>query len=378
MRCVLFYHSLVSDWNHGNAHFLRGVASELSLRGHDVRIFEPEDGWSVRNLKREHGTQPILDFFRHFPGLRSISYDLKTLDLERTLDGADLVIVHEWNDPDLVKRIGELRGRDNSFRLLFHDTHHRSATDPDSMAVYDLSEYDGALAFGAVIRDIYLQRGWVRRAWVWHEAADVRVFRPMAENGNIGDVVWIGNWGDEERTAEYREYFIQPVKALGLRAMTYGVRYPDEAIDLLASEGIGHGGRLPNYDVPRIFGRYRVTLHIPRRPYATVLPGIPTIRPFEALACGIPLICSPWDDSERLFTPGADFLAARNGAEMQRHLNLMIHDREARNEISAHGLRTVRSRHTCAHRVNELMLICGELGIPDAVRTTPLINNGER
>ncbi len=43
MRIVLFYHSLLSDWNHGNAHFLRGVVGELLFRGHDVRVYEPAD-----------------------------------------------------------------------------------------------------------------------------------------------------------------------------------------------------------------------------------------------------------------------------------------------------------------------------------------------
>jgi hypothetical protein len=47
MRIVLFCHSLLSDWNHGTAHFLRGIATELLLRGHDVRVFEPWEAWSV-------------------------------------------------------------------------------------------------------------------------------------------------------------------------------------------------------------------------------------------------------------------------------------------------------------------------------------------
>ena len=34
MRIAMFYHSLASDWNHGNAHFLRGIATELIERGH--------------------------------------------------------------------------------------------------------------------------------------------------------------------------------------------------------------------------------------------------------------------------------------------------------------------------------------------------------
>ncbi|MBA2602322.1 MAG: glycosyltransferase, partial [Acidobacteria bacterium] len=50
MRIVLFCHSLVSDWNHGNAHFLRGIVAELLDRGHEVRVYEPEDGWSREQL----------------------------------------------------------------------------------------------------------------------------------------------------------------------------------------------------------------------------------------------------------------------------------------------------------------------------------------
>ena len=52
MKFVLFYHSLVSDWNHGNAHFLRGVVRELKLQGNSVAVYEPENGWSLRNLRK--------------------------------------------------------------------------------------------------------------------------------------------------------------------------------------------------------------------------------------------------------------------------------------------------------------------------------------
>ena len=51
MKIVFFYHSLLSDWNHGNAHFLRGVATELVERGHEIEIYEPEEGWSLANLR---------------------------------------------------------------------------------------------------------------------------------------------------------------------------------------------------------------------------------------------------------------------------------------------------------------------------------------
>src|SRR4051812_7629494 len=109
MRIVLFYHSLMSDWNHGNAHFLRGVVRELLDLGHDVRVYEPADAWSMQNLTAEHGTQPLEDFRRAYPTLKSFQYDLKTINLKEVLADVDLVIVHEWNDRDLVGRVGQHR-----------------------------------------------------------------------------------------------------------------------------------------------------------------------------------------------------------------------------------------------------------------------------
>jgi spore maturation protein CgeB len=361
MHFVFFTHSALSDWNHGNAHFLRGVVTELLARGHDVRVYEPRAGWSVENLRAEHGDQPLRDFAAAYPGLESRTYDPATLDLEEVLDGADLVIVHEWSEHDLVRRVGLHRARAGGYRLLFHDTHHRAVTAPEQMAAYDLSHYDGVLAFGNVLRDLYLDRGWARRAWTWHEAADARVFRPIPGVPPEGDLVWVGNWGDEERTAELHEFLLGPVQSLGLRARVHGVRYPDHAKESLARAGIEYAGWLPNFDAPRVFAAFKATVHVMRRPYVQALPGIPTIRVFEALACGIPLVCSPWDDAERLFTPGKDYLVARDGAEMQRHLDLLVNDAQAAGELAAHGRATVLARHTCSHRVDELMQVVEEL-----------------
>lgn len=362
MRIALFCHSLVSDWNHGNAHFLRGVTAELIARGHEVRVYEPLDGWSRANLVAEHGRPAVDDVLDAFPALCSVSYDPRTADLDTLTEGADLVVVHEWNEPALVAELGRRR-RAGGYRLLFHDTHHRAATKPKEMARYDLRHYDGVLAFGSVIRDLYLERGWAQRAWTWHEAADVRTFRPLEGVHRRGDLVWIGNWGDGERTAELHEFLLGPVNRLGLRAQAYGVRYPEPARRALAGAGIRYGGWRANHRVPAAFAAHGVTVHIPRRPYVEALPGIPTIRPFEALACGIPLICAPWDDVEGLFSPGEDFLVAGDGREMQRHLDDVLHDPELACALRRRGLETINRRHTCAHRVEELLAVCSELGL---------------
>jgi spore maturation protein CgeB len=361
MRVTIFCHSLVSDWNHGNAHFLRGVCSDLLARGHDVQVYEPRDAWSVSNLVAEHGRAALEAFASAYPQLRSTPYAPDTLGLDAALADADLVLVHEWSDHELVRRIGEHRHANGHYRLLFHDTHHRAVTEPDSMAAYDLRHYDGVLAFGSAIRDLYRRKGWCERAWTWHEAADPRVFHPIPGVGREGDLVWIGNWGDNERTAELHEFLLEPVKSLGLKARIHGVRYPQEALRALADAGISYGNWIANHEAPKVFARYGVTVHVPRRPYVEALPGIPTIRVFEALACGIPLVSAPWDDCEGLFEPGTDFLVARDGAEMREQLQAVLHDEALAASLREHGLRTILARHTCAHRVDELLAIHAEL-----------------
>src|SRR3954447_17544981 len=74
MRIVYFTHSLRSCWNHGNAHFVRGVLSELARRGHDVRVFEPENAWSLANLIADHGEAGLEPFRNAYPELESRTY----------------------------------------------------------------------------------------------------------------------------------------------------------------------------------------------------------------------------------------------------------------------------------------------------------------
>lgn len=353
MKIALFYHSIYSDWNHGNAHFLRGIVRELMKKGHEVLVFEPEDSWSRVNMIRDHGLEALRNVKKRFPGLPVKYYTKESIDLERELDSFDAAIVHEWNEPWLIEAVGAAK-RHCGFMLFFHDTHHRAVSDPLSLHTFNFSEYDGVLAFGRIIAGIYLQKGWIGNAWVWHEAADTSVFYPRKNAKKAGDLVWVGNWGDGERTEELREFLIEPAKELRLKAKVYGVRYPDSAIRELEKAGIEYGGWAPNYLVPEVFSRHRATVHIPRKPYMQALPGIPTIRPFEALACGIPLVCSPWRDAEGLFNPGRDYLAAADKKEMKECLSAILSDSRLSDQLAENGLKTIREKHTCAHRVEQL------------------------
>jgi spore maturation protein CgeB len=360
MNFALFYHSVRSDWNHGNAHFLRGVVRALQSRRHQVVVYEPEDGWSATQLRREQGPEALARFGARFPDIRWRTYQSGRLDLDALLDGVDVVVVHEWNDPALIAALGRYRARRGGLRLLFHDTHHRMVSEPDAMERLELDGYDGVLAFGAVLADAYRRAGWGGSVFTWHEAADVSTFFPREEE-TVDDVVWIGNWGDGERERELTDYLIEPVRRLGIRLGVHGVRYPESALAALAEVGAEYRGWIPGPEVAVAFARARVTVHVPRRWYREQLVGIPTIRVFEALACGIPLVSAPWEDVEGLFAPGVEFLMARGPEQMAEHLRRLVNDEDQRREISHNGLRRVLTRHTCLHRVLELERILQRL-----------------
>jgi spore maturation protein CgeB len=360
VKIAYFTHSLLSCWNHGNAHFLRGVLSELVRRGHDVTALEPEGNWSLANLLQDGGPEGLAAFRQAYPDLSPVTYE-PGADPAALCEGADLVIVHEWNEPALVAAVGRLRTRGARFTLLFHDTHHRAVSDPEAIRAFDLAGYDGILAFGETLAAVYRRWGWGDRVSVWHEAADTHVFHPPATEGERSGLVWIGNWGDDERSTELEHFLFRPARTAGLPLDIYGVRYPDEARKTLARYGVAYRGWLPNAGAPAVFARHTATVHVPRRFYVTTLPGIPTIRVFEALACGIPLVSAPWSDSEGLFTIGQDFLMAQDEAGMTAHLTAVAQDADLRAALVARGLATIRARHTCAHRVDELLATVGRL-----------------
>ena len=368
MRIAYFTHSLASCWNHGNAHFLRGVLSALIARGHEVRVHEPAGSWSLKNLTADHGDAGLDAYRAAYPELSSREF-AATDDPAELIGSADLVLVHEWNDPALVAAIGRVRTRGGRFTLLFHDTHHRAVSAPHEMQAFDLSGYDGVLAFGEALSAVYRRWGWGDRVWTWHEAADIRRFHPPEAESERAGLVWIGNWGDGERTAELEAFLFRPAQEAGLPLDIYGVRYPEEALATLRSYGAHYHGWAPNAAAPGIFARHLATVHVPRRFYTTILPGIPTIRVFEALACGIPLVTAPWDDAEHLFTPGVDYLVAGDGAEMTKHLNALAADPSLCAALAARGVSTIRARHTCDHRVDELLAIVGRLA-PEKLELT--------
>jgi spore maturation protein CgeB len=365
LRLAYLAHSLRSDWNNGNAHFLRGLMRSMVELGHQITVFEPCTEWSVRHLREEkEGERALYQFSECYPELRIFVYTsseaVNRSFWRDALKGHDIVILHEWNPPALAHLMLQLRD-ELDFRLLFHDTHHRASSSPEQIRLFDIAQFDGVLVFGEALRDIYQRQFGIQSVWTLHEAADTSIFHPQARVKKTTDVLWIGNWGDGERSDEIREFLLNPATALSPRRFTiFGVRYPDDGLTALDDAGVRYGGYLPNLDAPYTYAGARLTVHIPRQQYITAMAGIPTIRVFEALACGIPLISAPWQDIEKLFREG-DFIFARNGEEMKRAMEKLLSDESAASAQALRGLETILSRHTCRHRAEELTSICEEI-----------------
>ena len=364
LRLAYFAHTLRSDWNNGNAHFLRGLMRAMVQLGHDVTVFEPETEWSIDNLLEEvNGRRSLDTFLETYAELRVQTYAAEETEefwRERLL-GVELLILHEWNKPELAQMLLNLR-KDLGYKLLFHDTHHRASSSPEQMELFGLRHFDGILAFGDALRRIYQERFRIKEVWTLHEAADTTVFKPMPEVQRERSLVWIGNWGEGERSAEIQEFLLRPAAALRDLASTtiYGVRYPSSGLDALLAAGVRYGGYLANLDAPLVYAKAQATVHVPRQQYTQAMMGIPTIRVFEALACGIPLVSAPWQDKEGLFRPG-DFKWAGNAAETAEALRVLLLDSQAAAAQAQCGLETVLARHTCIHRAQELTAICEEV-----------------
>jgi len=367
LRIAIFGQSLISDWNHGNAHFLRGLVRALQHLGHTVTFYEEAQNWSLANLIREQGPGAVAAFYAAFPGLTSTMYTLgdpaeRDDWLRQVLAGADIVLVHEWNTPDLIRAIGRLGHEFPHLTTLFHDTHYRAYSEPETMRALGLEQYGAVFAFSPSIAAIYRRDFGLPRVYVVHEAADVDLFRPL-ERPVAQDVVFIGNWGDQDRNEQVRQYFFAPSAALpDLRFALYGVRYDAEVRALMRTcYRIDYRGWVANYRTPEVYAASKMSLHIPREQYSNALYGTPTIRVFEVLACGRPLISLPWPDTDHLFTAGADYLVVETPREMVEAIAWLAHDPAARARIGAQARATILARHTCLHRTQQILDIVAEL-----------------
>ena len=273
MRVVMFYHSLVSDWNHGNAHFLRGVAGGAACaRGHEVSVFEPRGWLEPRRIwcastARRRSTA----FERAYPDLHEHSYDARDAG---SGPGAGR------RRPGARARVERPRpGRSASASIAAGTARLPAAVPRYAPSLRHRPREHGAPTISRLRRRAGVRRGDSRDlpASAAGRSASGPGTRPRtrASSGRSRGrrarrAIWSGSATGATRSAraELHEFLFEPVRALGLRRAVYGVRYPRAALDG-ARRGRHRVRRLAAElsTCPQRLRRYRVTVHVPRRPY---------------------------------------------------------------------------------------------------------------
>jgi spore maturation protein CgeB len=119
-------------------------------------------------------------------------------------------------------------------------------------------------------------------------------------------------------------------------------------------------GSTAQHRAAELLARHRLTVYLPHRKETEALPDAPASHFFDALACGTPLISAPWEDRDELFRPEQDYLLARDCGEMREAMQAILEFPEFAAQLRESGLETIRARHTCSHRADELLAIDGQ------------------
>jgi spore maturation protein CgeB len=187
-------------------------------------------------------------------------------------------------------------------------------------------------------------------------AVDPEIYRPLPLSAHF-DLGYLGTYSaDRQRAVE--QLLIEPARALPERAFVVaGPQYP---ADLAWPTNVAHLDHVPPDRHPEFYNRLRFTLNVTR---AEMLEAgwSPSVRLFEAAACGIPIISDDWPGLGDFLVPGEEILVAHSTAEMVQHLTTVSAEERAR--IAAAARNRVLSTHTATCRARQFESHLAEAGV---------------
>lgn len=339
MRIVVLGLSLSSAWGNGHATTWRALLRAFAARGHDVLFLERDVRWYAA-----HRDLPAPDFC--------------TLSLYSSLDDlaqwrpvitkADAVIVGSYV-PDGIA-VGDLVLDWATGVVSFYDIDtpvtlaglDNGTTDFISPA--QIAHYDCYLSFTGGPTLDRLERQWGSpMARALYCSVDSRTYRPTGAAPRW-DLSYLGTYSpDRQPTLE--RLLIEPARlAPQRRFVVAGSRYPD-TIDWPANvDRIEH---CPPGDHPDFYSASRYTLNVTRADMIAA-GWSPSVRLFEAAACGTPIMSDRWAGLDTLFQPGAEIALPDDAAAVVAML-----DRDG-SAVGQAARARVLSAHTAVHRAAEL------------------------
>ena len=343
MKVVFLGLSITSSWGNGHATNYRALVRELAARGHEVLFLERDVPWyaAQRDLP-----EPPWGRTELYGSLR----ELERFDEE--LGAADLVVVGSYV-PEGVAVAGWALARAGGAVAFYDiDTPVTLAKlrrgDEEYLSPALVGRFDLYLSFtgGPTLRVLEEEFG-ARRALAFHCLVDPEAYRPLRVTPRW-DLGYLGTYS-EDRQPTLERLLVEPARrAPGASFAVAGPQYPD-AIEWPANvERIEHV--VPG-DHPAFYAGQRFTLNVTRAEMRAA-GWSPSVRLFEAAACGVPAISDRWEGLEAIFTPGEEILVAESADDVLRFLAEVGEDR--RLAIGERARARVLAEHSAARRCEQL------------------------
>jgi spore maturation protein CgeB len=357
MKIVILGLSITSSWGNGHATTYRALVRELSARGHDVLFLERDLPWYADNR----------DVTQLPPARIALYQSLSDLQGRHAAEvaAADAVIVGSFV-PDGAA-VGNWVLRTAGGLPVFYDIDTPvtlaglSQTGTPYLSRELVRAYALYLSFtgGPTLRRLEEEFGSPRARPLYCSVDPGNYFpEPQRPTWDLG---YLGTYS-RDRHAAMRRLLLTPAQRwTDGRFAVAGAQYPKR---IAWPPNVARIEHLPPARHRRFYNRQRFTLNLTRADM--IAAGYsPSVRLFEAAACGTPIISDSWPGLEEFFEPDREILIAHTTAGMLDFLRDM--PAQAAESIGAAARRRVMAHHTAAHRAAEL-----EQHLREARRDTPV------
>jgi spore maturation protein CgeB len=343
--------SITSSWGNGHATTYRALVGGLVARGHDVLFLERDVPWYRANRDLRHPPFGKTELYESVDELK---------ERWRTqIRQADLVVIGSYV-PDAIE-VADFATRIAQGVCAFYDidtpvTVSGLARDDCTYLTRALvPRFDLYLSFtGGPILELLQKTYGARRARALYCSADPESHYPETAD-TLWDLGYLGTYS-ADRQPFLDALLCEPARrsAAG-RFVVAGAQYPS---DLAWPENVERIEHLPPDRHRWFYARQRFTLNITRRDMVR-MGYSPSVRLFEAAACGVPIISDWWEGLDSIFEPGTEILIARSSADISALMRDF--DRKRLKEIGRRARARVLAEHTASHRAAMLETYVGEI-----------------
>ena len=349
MQIVVLGLSLSSSWGNGHATTWRALLGALAERGHEIVFLERNRPWYARHRDLKDPDYCRLEFYEELSDLEEFA---------SLVAGADVVIVGSYV-PDGVE-VAEWVQRTASGTVAFYDIDtpvtlaRLRAGECEYLTPEVIPQFDLYLSFtgGPTLRFIEEVYG-APAARVLHCSVDETRYRATAaaRRWHLG---YLGTYSDDRQPTVER-LLIEPARrAPDLRFVVAGPQYPDDIDWPLNVERIEH---LPPTAHPQFYSSLCWALNVTRADMIAAGHS-PSVRLFEAGACGAPIITDEWPGLDELFEPAKEVVVARSTEDV---LSALRWSEDDRLRLANAGRKRVLAEHTARHRAEELEAYLAEV-----------------